>query len=1369
MQRCKSLRRFILVLLFLYSFVRGESPLGVNLAPNPSFETVEGKNPIGWTILQKGTAGIDTVEHHTGKKSIAVFRSLQTDGNPLFAGWESQVIPVEAGSEYILGGWIKTVSATGFTYLSIAWYRGERYLGISSSEVIESDTDWKYVSTIALPPPDADSMRILFISQGNKGTAWLDDVSLTAHKRKVFNINLISNHSFEDGFEDKPYDWEPEWKENAQFLRQAGTSKAGVYSLSIKTSTNSTRLAGWKSRGFPAFPYYMYTFSSWVKTQKASGDTYLVIAWFTSDNKWLNNSYHGFSVSGDNDWVRLSVADTPPPGASYGVAYLRSDDNAGTSWFDEVNFNVIDAYLTKIEIPNNSFEEKSDFWQPWLAEGHADEIGVDDSFAYNGKRSLKIRNASGTVAFRSGGMQLDCNARYQYRVKCKVYAQGESNGKVYIWISWLGEEGWLGNTLSIPLSASTNGWTELSLTATPLPGARRAEIYLGCQDLKGTVWFDDVEMEQMFLPSDENILKEKEYPLEFVIFKHYQAISLVESFRLQEHFKEVFPDLDECKKIFEGVQTYYAKFPEEIDDKTKLFLVQFYFHLGMYEKAIPLAEELIPKLNELSARNVSNPYAGLAETDLLDYYYFLARKAIEKAKKEQRAKALKEEWEKLQAGQLIRDNKRLLAIADELYSLGLFSEARSIYEDLLKDEKDSKDGGYLRFKIGLCYFNERNYERALELFSFFKDNNISGPLSVEAQFYMGKSLRLLGRPAEAFQIFSNLLQRVGEGELRYKLEREIGKAYQSLYKESAYQQMYRKLLGIGVPPTAIYIGSDTQTLGDWVDVYGNLVFLIPYFPGDNQCYSGGVCPVKVFKGEEVSLPRDFYCNKNGYFIFNFYTNDPAEFGRCEWKKSKYFPDNFYLYNPLTHSYENTHWDDRGETHPFDDKGPDLYIDIKGFPPGVYGIALYMREHEAKLLNDDGILLAFKPRKEERGKEDVPSLYEYFVVFGPIDITVYIRKGRSLCSILEGIFIDKLFPPKPLPEIKAGDNGSAAVDSVFEKAKRIYEDMINKWWEKPNEFYTNLETFREIIQLLNDFVSSSNSQEKIVLAKWMMWQSYNQIIGETQNQVAALEQFMRAYLNLKNGRGFSGLREIMLELFNEGRRREAKWFAYLYLKLFAEMMRNPTAFTEELAKIIENNPNDSLFYEKIFENCISIVLNNFSQEEAIDMIDKLIVRMPQFNNDYLIQYAAAKIREKKPQIALPFEIQYRLLLSYLPSSPSKAFEEFENLIKAYPDFASRDEMDELCIRLLSSALSIPEIDESKLTNLIHIMETKRPKSPALANAYYILAMYFVDKGDNLNALSVYEKLKQRFPDSYFVQETFQLIQRGNRYNQPFRYF
>lgn len=133
------------------------------------------------------------------------------------------------------------------------------------------------------------------------------------------------------------------------------------------------------------------------------------------------------------------------------------------------------------------------------------------------------------------------------------------------------------------------------------------------------------------------------------------------------------------------------------------------------------------------------------------------------------------------------------------------------------------------------------------------------------------------------------------------------------------------------------------------------------------------------------------------------------------------------------------WDDHGETHPFDDQGPDLLVETE-LPEGWQQLSYYLldydwrhtlhpRQQSAVIFDDAGNLLnAAWSAKIDAG------VYERFAISGNRKIRARFNKHRGACVAVSGLFVD-LAPVLPeLPRQLAG--------AIPEQCIPWYEGMRN---------------------------------------------------------------------------------------------------------------------------------------------------------------------------------------------------------------------------------------------------------------------------------------------------------------------------------------
>jgi hypothetical protein len=115
-----------------------------------------------------------------------------------------------------------------------------------------------------------------------------------------------------------------------------------------------------------------YRFSGWVKTENATDQAYLQIVWIASPRPALADKplipespklrametyftilgvSESVKVSGSPDWQKITVEAKPPYGASQAQFILRSDDNKGKVYFDDLEFDGFGSNPLEIILP----------------------------------------------------------------------------------------------------------------------------------------------------------------------------------------------------------------------------------------------------------------------------------------------------------------------------------------------------------------------------------------------------------------------------------------------------------------------------------------------------------------------------------------------------------------------------------------------------------------------------------------------------------------------------------------------------------------------------------------------------------------------------------------------------------------------------------------------------------------------------------------------------------------------------------------------------------------------------------------------------------------------------------------------------------
>ena len=158
------------------------------------------------------------------------------------------------------------------------------------------------------------------------GTAWTTGTT----------PNSILNLSFEAAAIDSP------WR---QYLPQAGA--AVIVNDMARTGTRSARFSGTTrtTGGLPSLVTspitpvqagYRWRTEAYARGVAATGVTEIALSWFDINGVWIGQNLSNRLPAGNSTWTKLVVETVAPAGAASVQLHLKSGDNTGTVWFDDV-------------------------------------------------------------------------------------------------------------------------------------------------------------------------------------------------------------------------------------------------------------------------------------------------------------------------------------------------------------------------------------------------------------------------------------------------------------------------------------------------------------------------------------------------------------------------------------------------------------------------------------------------------------------------------------------------------------------------------------------------------------------------------------------------------------------------------------------------------------------------------------------------------------------------------------------------------------------------------------------------------------------------------------------------------------------------
>ncbi|MEU8240407.1 cellulase family glycosylhydrolase [Actinoplanes missouriensis] len=89
----------------------------------------------------------------------------------------------------------------------------------------------------------------------------------------------------------------------------------------------------------PVLPGQKWHAEAWAKGRDVTGSNEMALSWFDVNDKWLGQVSSKSVAPGDSNWTKLTIDATAPAGATSVQLHLKSGDNSGTVWFDDVSFS----------------------------------------------------------------------------------------------------------------------------------------------------------------------------------------------------------------------------------------------------------------------------------------------------------------------------------------------------------------------------------------------------------------------------------------------------------------------------------------------------------------------------------------------------------------------------------------------------------------------------------------------------------------------------------------------------------------------------------------------------------------------------------------------------------------------------------------------------------------------------------------------------------------------------------------------------------------------------------------------------------------------------------------------------------------------
>lgn len=297
-----------------------------------------------------------------------------------------------------------------------------------------------------------------------------------------------------------------------------------------------------------------------------------------------------------------------------------------------------------------------------------------------------------------------------------------------------------------------------------------------------------------------------------------------------------------------------------------------------------------------------------------------------------------------------------------------------------------------------------------------------------------------------------------------------------------------------------YLAEDRITRGDWWLRYGNNGLVLCAAGGDCDVY--GLPGTYAFSDPSIRNPDRSPGAPFGYRALRFV--DEGHPTAYNWVAAVTTTDQRALYNPLIRTRTCAWWDDKGETHPFDNQGPDLKVPIE-LPEGQWRLSAYLvdydwhatwhpRRHGLVLTDDSGGLLAVA----DTGKFG-NGVWQRFIVRGPCAITLRICKNASSSAILSALMLDRVPPLMPVEACGlARDRASLPQEAVAE-----YQAVSDLLASSPLQYSRRLE------EIAAGSETDPAEGPQAGLRPWLRWQAVLWARDDTTTADAHLDAYMTA--------------------------------------------------------------------------------------------------------------------------------------------------------------------------------------------------------------------------------------------------------------------
>lgn len=182
------------------------------------------------------------------------------------------------------------------------------------------------------------------------------------------------------------------------------------------------------------------------------------------------------------------------------------------------------------------------------------------------------------------------------------------------------------------------------------------------------------------------------------------------------------------------------------------------------------------------------------------------------------------------------------------------------------------------------------------------------------------------------------------------------------------------------------------------------------------------------------------------------------------------------------------------------------------PPGLFRLALYMREHRVSVEDLAGRILARTPRRRAQAR------YNRFLVAGPRYLRLRLHKDESLSTLLHALFLDQVQPPLTLAELgkllgEPVDLEGARTQISDRPLLLAYDQLAQSWQPNPATWKQQQPQYQELAQAFQQRAATIGPTYLNLLRQGVLWQVAEQRL-EPQEAHSRFHRWLNSIVGLR---------------------------------------------------------------------------------------------------------------------------------------------------------------------------------------------------------------------------------------------------------------